>query len=49
MYDEFRRVSRSFQERMEAIFSGILSPDFKGITLQAMRRRIAYTISKHTL
>jgi DNA-binding transcriptional ArsR family regulator len=45
MYDEFRRVNRSFQERMEAILSGILSPDLKGITLQAMRRGVAYTIS----
>jgi DNA-binding HxlR family transcriptional regulator len=45
MYDEFRRVSRSFQERMEAILSGILSPDLKGITLQAMRRGVSYTIS----
>jgi hypothetical protein len=42
MYDEFRRVNRSFQERMEAILSGILSPDLKGITLQAMCRGVAY-------
>jgi hypothetical protein len=43
MYEEFKLMS--FQERMEAILSGILSPDLKGITLQAMRRGVAYTIS----
>jgi Mn-dependent DtxR family transcriptional regulator len=43
MYEKFKLMS--FQDRMEAILSGILSPDLKGITLQAMRRGVAYTKS----
>ena len=43
MFDEFRKSNPTFQSRIEAFTSGILSPDPKGITLQSMNPLRAYT------
>ena len=42
-YKLFREKNPDFKSRVEAILNGILSPDPKGIALQAMDPRKAYT------
>lgn len=46
MYEKFRKANPSFQSRIEAFTSGILSPDIKGLTLQSMNPLKTYTRSE---
>ena len=45
MYDEFTRRNPNFEDRIEALTSGILTPDTKAAVLWAMEKDVFYTKS----